>query len=163
MAQAKQGDKVVVDYTGTLEDGSVFDTSFPMDGDCGCDGETCDDEEGCGCESGPLEFVIGAGELLPAFEETVVGMEPGETRTVKIPAADAYGLRDDEQVVTVDRSEFPEDLEPHVGMELELTQEDGESLVVEVAAVTEDTVTLDANHPLAGEDLTFEITLKEIL
>jgi peptidylprolyl isomerase len=162
MAQAKQGDKVVVDYTGTLEDGTVFDTSFPMDTDCACDDETCDDE-GCGCESGPLQFVIGAGELLPAFEETVVGMEPGETRTVKIPAADAYGLRDDEQVVTVDRSEFPEDLEPHVGMELELTQDDGESLVVEVAAVTDETVTLDANHPLAGEDLTFEITLKEIL
>jgi peptidylprolyl isomerase len=167
MAQAKKGDKVVVDYRGTLDDGTVFDSSDETaDGCCcddeGCDDESCDDED-CGCESGPLQFVIGEGNLLPAFEETVIGMSVGETRTVKIPAADAYGEHDDEMVVTMPRSEFPDDLEPHVGMGLELTQDDGESLVVEVVEVNDEGVTLDANHPLAGEDLTFEITLREIL
>lgn len=161
MAQAQMGDRVVVDYTGTLADGTVFDSS-EVDEGCGCDAETCDDEE-CGCESGPLQFVIGEGDLLPAFESTVVGMSVGETRTVTIPAAEAYGERDDEMVVTIPRSEFPEDIEPHVGMGLELTQEDGESVVVEVMEVTDDAVILDANHPLAGEDLTFEITLRQIL
>jgi peptidylprolyl isomerase len=162
MAQAQQGDRVVVDYRGTLEDGTLFDSSDDTTDGCGCDEETCDDE-GCGCESGPLQFVIGEGNLLPAFEATVIGMSVGETRTVKIPAAEAYGEREDEMVVTIARSEFPDELEPHVGMELELTQEDGEALVVEVIEVTEEEVTLDANHPLAGEDLTFEITLREIL
>ena len=162
MAQAKQGDRVVVDYCGTLDDGTVFDSSMEDTEECNCDEEVCDDE-GCGCESGPLEFVIGEGNLLPAFEETVVGMSAGETRTVKIPAAEAYGERDDELVVTFPRSDFPADLEPHVGMALELTQEDGESIVVEVMAVTDEEVTMDANHPLAGQDLTFEVTLRQIL
>lgn len=165
MAQAKEGDKVVVDYCGTLDDGTIFDTSMDSDDECGCDCEddVCDDEE-CGCgESGPLEFVIGEGNLLPAFESTVIGMSVGETRTVKIPAAEAYGEHDEEMVITIPRSEFPEDLVPHVGMGLELTQEDGESVVVEVVEVGDEEVTLDANHPLAGQDLTFAITLKEIL
>ncbi len=141
MSQAKKGDTVKVHYTGKLDDESVFDTSR---------------------EREPLEFTIGSQQVIPGFEEAVEGMEPGETRTVKIPADQAYGPHHADMVVEVPREVFPADIEPEVGQFLQVRQADGQVFDVVVVAVNENTVTLDANHPLAGKDLTFEIELIEI-
>jgi peptidylprolyl isomerase len=149
MAQAKEGDKVKVHYTGRLEGGEVFDSS------------ECAEQE-CGCDAGPLEFTIGEGEVIPGFEKAVVGMSEGEAKTFTIPVEDAYGMRNEEMVVEVERSHVPADMTPAVGMRLEVTQEDGQEFPVVITNVTDTHVTLDANHPLAGRDLTFEIKLVEI-
>lgn len=170
MAQAKTGDKVTVHYTGTLEDGSVFDTSEgyieqPNDHSCGC-GSKKDNDEGCGCNShatGPMEFVIGAGHLIPKFEAAVIGLEPGQSVTVSIPADDAYGQRAEEMVAVIERSEIPAEINPEPGHQMEVILEDGSPLPVLVTEVTDTTITLDGNHPLAGRDLTFSIRLVEIL
>ncbi|MSM38912.1 MAG: peptidylprolyl isomerase [Geobacter sp.] len=150
MAQAKQGDTVRVHYTGMLDDGEVFDSS------------ECTDD-GCGCSSGPLEFTIGEGQVIPGFEAAVVGMELGESKQVKIPVDDAYGPRMDEMVGVVERSRLPAGINPEVGGQLEVTREDGETFPVLITAVSDTEVTLDANHPLAGRDLTFDIKLIEIV
>jgi len=150
MATAKTGDKVKIHFTGTLEDGTVFDAT-----------DDCTDD-GCGCEAGPMEFTIGGEEVFPAFEQAVIGLAPGEKRTVKIPAAEAYGERSEEMVVTVERAEMPADLNPTVGQMLEVTDDDGDAFPVTVTSVTDSIVTLDANHPLAGKDLTFDIELVSI-
>jgi len=142
MAQAHTGDRVKVHYTGTLDDGRVFDTS----------------EEG-----EPLEFTIGGNEVIRGFEQTIVGMEPGETRKVTIASADAYGPHRQEMVAEVERSRFPDDLDFRVGQQLQIEHEDGRTLLTTITAVTDSTVTIDANHPLAGEDLTFKITLVSIM
>lgn len=165
MAQAKTGDTVKVHYTGTLEDGAVFDTSEgygdrTAENSCGCS------NDGCGCNdniAGPMEFVIGAGHLIPKFEEAVIGLEPGQSVTVTIPAHDAYGERAEEMVAVIERSELPADINPEPGQKMEVILEDGSPLPVLVTEVTETTITLDANHPLAGRDLTFAIRLEEIL
>lgn len=149
MAQAKEGDKVRVHYTGRLEDGSVFDSS-----EC--------HEDDCGCSTAPLEFVVGEGQVIPGFEQAVVGMTVGEKKTVTIPVELAYGERVDEMVAEVERSDLPPGMDPQVGQELELTQEDGYTFPVLVTAVSETAVTLDANHPLAGRQLVFDISLVEI-
>jgi len=149
MSQAKTGDKVTVHYTGRLEGGQVFDSS-----ECR--------EDDCGCESGPMEFVIGEGEVIPGFEQAIIGMSPGDEKTVTIPASEAYGERMDEMVAVVDRSEIPPDLELAVGLSLEVTQENGNAFPVLITEVNETSVTLDANHPLAGKDLTFELRLVQI-
>lgn len=170
MAQAKTGDKVKVHYTGTLEDGSVFDTSEgyveqPSDHSCGCNSRK-DSEDGCGCDShatGPMEFVIGAGHLIPKFEAAVIGLEPGQSVTVSIPADDAYGQRAEEMVAVIDRSEIPAEINPEPGHQMEVILQDGSPLPVLVTEVTDTTITLDGNHPLAGRDLTFSIRLIEIL
>jgi len=141
MAQAKQGDTVKVNYTGKLQDGTVFDTSEGRE---------------------PLEFTLGSGQLIPGFEEAVEGMEPGKSNTVNIPAEKAYGSRNENWVIEVGREEFPDDLEPAIGQQLQLRQENGQEIVVVVTDVADEKVTLDANHPLAGHDLTFEIQLLEI-
>jgi len=163
MAQAKNGDKVRVHYTGTLEDGSIFDSSEDTEDMCG---DECEDE-GCGCgvahHDSPLEFVIGSGMLLPKFEAAVVGLEPGQSVTVKIAADDAYGQRAEEMVATIQRSEIPADMNPQVGDQMEVVLQDGSPMPVMVTDATESAITLDANHPLAGQDLTFEIRLVEIL
>lgn len=142
MAQAKNGDTVKVHYTGKLDDGSEFDTSTGRD---------------------PMEFTLGEGMVIPGFEETVLGMEAEETKTVTIPADKAYGLHNKEMVVEVDRNQFPPDVAPEVGQQLQMRRPDGQTLVVVVTEVSESTVTLDANHPLADKDLTFEIQLVEIV
>ena len=166
MAQAQKGDRVIIDYTGTLEDGTIFDST--LEGDCCDDGQcstdSCEDE-GCGCdESGPMELTIGGDEFFPQIEEALIGMAPGEKKTVVVPAAEAFGEYDEERVFTVARSELPEDMPVEVGAELVLTGEDDEDeLAVTVVEATPEQVTFDANHPLAGEDLTFEITLNEIV
>ena len=149
MSQAKTGDKVTVHYTGRLEGVQVFDSS-----ECR--------EDDCGCESGPMEFVIGEGEVIPGFEQAIIGMSPGDEKTVTIPASEAYGERMDEMVAVVDRSEIPPDLELAVGLSLEVTQENGNAFPVLITEVNETSVTLDANHPLAGKDLTFELRLVQI-
>ena len=142
MARAKYGDTVKVHYTGRLDDGTVFDTS--ADGD-------------------PLQFTIGSGQIIPGFEQAVVGMNPGESKTVKIPAEDAYGQRREDLIIEVEKSQLPEGLKPEVGLQLQSRQPDGRIVVLTIADITESHVTLDANHPLAGKDLTFEIQLVEII
>lgn len=143
MAQAQLGDKVKVHYTGRLDDGSVFDSSIISD---------------------PLEFTIGEREVVPGFEEAVIGMSPGESKNVKIPVDKAYGPRRDDMVMVVEREKFPPDIEPEVGQQLEIRQrEDGRTIPVTVTDVSESNVTLDANHYLAGKGLTFDIQLLEIV
>ncbi len=142
MAQAKEGDTVRVQYTGKLDDGTVFDTS--------------DDQE-------PLEFIIGGGQVIPGFEQAVVGMEPGETKTTTIPPDEAYGPHREDMVLTVDRDVFPEEINPEPGQQLQVQQTHGEAAIVVVSAVSDSTVTLDANHPLAGQPLTFDIHLVDLV
>ena len=158
MAQAKTGDKVKVHYTGTLEDGSIFDTSEGFVEQCG--------DDGCGCGSkatDPMEFVIGEGNLIPKFEQAVIGLEVGQSIKVSIPADDAYGQRAEEMVAVLERSEIPADINPEPGQQMEVILQDGSPMPVLVTEVTDTTITLDANHPLAGCDLNFEIRLVEIL
>lgn len=166
MAQAQQGNKVVIDYTGKLEDGTIFDSTL----DDGCTPEECDsgdcDDDDCGCgghEAGPMELTIGEHQLFSQIDEALIGMAPGETKSVVIPAADAFGEYDQERVFTVPRSDLPEDMAPEIGDELILANEDDEELGVAVIDMNDDSVTFDANHPLAGHQLTFDITLREIL
>jgi FKBP-type peptidyl-prolyl cis-trans isomerase 2 len=141
MAEAKSGDTVKVHYTGQLQDGQVFDT-------------TREDE--------PFEFTIGSGEVINGFEEAVVGMEPGQARKTTIPAKDAYGAHREDLVAEFGRGEFPDDLELEEGQALQIEEENGQRLVVRIVEVGDETVKLDGNHPLAGEDLTFHIELVDI-
>ncbi len=140
VAEAKMGDKVKVHYRGTLEDGTEFDTSFGGD---------------------PLEFTLGENQVIPGFENAVVGMSEGDKKTVSIPPDEGYGPHMEELVATIPRSHLPNDLEPQEGMTLEARSEDGHVTVVTITDVGNDTVTLDANHELAGQELTFEIQLVE--
>ncbi|MCF8111221.1 MAG: peptidylprolyl isomerase [Desulfobacteraceae bacterium] len=142
MTQAQKGDTVKIHYKGKLDDGSVFDSSDGRD---------------------PLEFKIGDGNIIPGVEEAVLGMEPEQTKEATIPPEKAYGEYRDEMVIEVERTQFPEHINPELGQQLELKQSEGQNIVVTVTNVAEEKVTLDANHPLAGKDLTFEITLQEIL
>jgi FKBP-type peptidyl-prolyl cis-trans isomerase 2 len=141
MAQAQSGDVVKVHYTGRLADGTTFDTSLQRD---------------------PLEFTLGAGELIPGFEQAVLGMAPGESKTTTIPAHQAYGPHHAERVIEVERQHLPADLQLEPGQQLNLTRPDGTTITVLVTALTEARVTLDANHPLAGKELIFDIALVEI-
>jgi len=140
MAQAKSGDTVRVHYTGTLADGEVFDSSEGND---------------------PLEFTLGEGAVIQGFDDAVTGMEVGEEKTVTIPADEAYGERRDELLLPVPHDQFPPDLTPEVGQQLQMAQDES-VFVVTVREVGEDRVILDANHPLAGQDLTFKLHLVEI-
>lgn len=141
MAQAQPGNTVSVHYTGQLEDGEVFESSAKRD---------------------PLTFTLGEQQVMPAFEAAIVGMQPGQRRKAKIPAADAYGPRREELVLSVSRDQLPEHIEPSVGQRLQMKNEDGSVLGLTVTDVDDQTVRLDANHPLAGKDLTFEIELVKI-
>ena len=141
MAQAKTGDTVKIHFTGKLEDGTVF-------------GSTANRE--------PLEFELGEGRIIPGIEKAVEGMNVGESKTVEVPPEQAYGQHQAELVQKVSRDRFPEDVEPQVGQEFEIPQQEGRPMAVRVVDVSESTVTLDANHPLAGRDLTFELELLEI-
>lgn len=141
MAQAKNGSTVTVNYTGRLEDGSVFD-------------ETQNKE--------PLRFVLGKDRLIKGFEQAVVGMSPGESKTVKLPPEDAYGPKRDEMLVSVDRGKIPQDVQPQVGQRVELKQQDGSPIGATVTEVTDSTIVVDANHPLAGHSLTFDISMVEV-
>ena len=139
--QAKNGDTAFVHYTGRLEDGQVFDSS----------------------EGGePLEFTVGAGQVIPGFDEGVRGMEVGEKKTIEIEADDAYGQRVDALVQSVARDQLNLDTEPEVGMNLMMHLPDGNQIPVAITEVTKEQVTLDANHPLAGEKLFFDVELIDL-
>lgn len=136
----KKGDTVKVHYTGSIADGTVFDSSRDRD---------------------PLEFVTGKQMLVPGFEAAVMGREVGDNFTVTFPAAEGYGSSDPELIFTVPRSEVPDHITPTVGLQLQLSSEQGD-MDVTISSVTDDEIELDANHPLAGKDLTFEIEIIEV-
>jgi len=142
MGNAKQGDTVKVHYTGKLENGTVFDTSRSRS---------------------PLRFTIGKGQVIAGFEQAVVGMNTGESKTTTVPVDQAYGPRRQDMIITMERSQLPTDLNPNVGQRLELTQMDNRSVLVTVTGISDTTLTLDANHPLAGKKLIFDIELVEIV
>ncbi|NNL54624.1 MAG: peptidylprolyl isomerase [Woeseia sp.] len=142
MSQAKTGDSVRIHYTGTLEDGTEFDSS---------------------AEREPLEFKLGDGGIIPGFEKAVDGMAVGESKTVKIEPEDAYGPRHDQLVQAVPKSALPEEMEPSVGMQLQSEAPDGQSIMLVVTEVADETITVDGNHPLAGRTLNFDIELVEIV
>ncbi len=141
LAMLKDGNTVKVHYTGKLDDGTIFDTSV---------------------EREPLEFTIGTGQMIPGFEGAVRGMQVGQVKTVTIPAEEAYGPHNEDMVWVVERDKLPENLNPVVGQRLQRQQENGNTAVVVVTDVADTTITLDANHPLAGKALTFEIELVEM-
>lgn len=141
MAQAKVGDMVSVNYTGKLGDGTVFDSS---------DGHE------------PLQFEIGTSAVIPGFEQAVVGMQAGESKTATVPADQAYGQRDTDRVVEVERAGLPPDLNLRVGQRLKLTDQQENTTYVTVTEMSDSVVRLDANHPLAGLDLVFDIELLKI-
>lgn len=142
MAAAKHGDTVKVHYTGKLGDGTVFDNSQSR---------------------GPIEFKIGDGQVIRGFEEAVVGMEPGESKTANVPVDRAFGPHRAEMVAVLDKNKMPPDIQPDIGQRLEIRQGNEQPITVMVTEISETNVTVDANHPLAGKDLTFDIRLVEIV
>lgn len=142
MAEASVGDTVRVSYEGRLDDGTVFDSSL---------------------EGDPLEFTLGTDEVIQGFEQAISGVESGQSKTVTLDPDEAYGDRDEDLVFTVEREQLPEDLDPDVGDRLQVRPQEGDAFEVHVADVGDDRVVLDANHPLAGRELTFEIELVEIV
>lgn len=142
MTQAKQGDKVKVHYTGKFNDGKVFDSSEGRE---------------------PLEFVVGSGQVIPGFENGVEGMQVGEEKTVNIPADKAYGAHRDDMVLEVKKEQIPADINLELGMQLGMSgAPKGQEVRVTVVEIKDETVVLDGNHPMAGKDLTFDISLEEI-
>lgn len=142
MAKAKMGDTVKVHYTGKLENGVPFDSS--MGGE-------------------PLEMELGSQRFIPGFEEAIVGMSPGESKTVKIPPEKGYGRYREDRVIKIDKKDLPEDVVPQEGMVLEICSPSGTVVPVQVTEVSDNIVTLDANHPLVEQTLTFEIQLVDIV
>jgi peptidylprolyl isomerase len=138
----KSGDTVRVHYRGTLADGTEFDSSAGRD---------------------PLEFEVGSGQVIPGFDAAVTGLEPGESVTVTIPAAEAYGESQEEGIQSFPRDAFPTDVEPEVGWAVELSAPDGQRVPATIVEITAENIVLDFNHPLAGQDLTFEIELVEVV
>lgn len=141
MSTAQKGDKVKIHYHGTLEGGEVFDSSR---------------------SSEPFEFELGAGMVIPGFDQAVEGMAEGDTKTVTIEAANAYGQPHPELVGEISKEHLPEGLEPEVGMTLQVTDPNGQHHPVRVIEIKEEALVLDGNHPLAGKDLTFELELVSI-
>lgn len=141
MSEAKQGDTVKVHYTGTLGDGTIFDSS--------------NDRE-------PLQFTLGKGQLIKGFEDAVMGMSVGETKSVSIPSDEAYGSRREELLLKYTKADFPPNVEPKEGLVINLVNQDGRSILATITEISGDAISVDANHPLAGNDLTFKIDLVEI-
>ena len=142
MTQAKSGDTVRIHYTGTLDDGTQFDSSDGRD---------------------PLEFTLGGGQVIPGFDSAVDGMAVGDSKSVTIPPDEAYGTRHEQLVQQVPKSTLPEDMEPAVGIQLQSQGPEGQVMNLVVTEVEDDSITVDANHPLAGQALTFAIELVEIV
>jgi peptidylprolyl isomerase len=142
MSQAKDGDKVKVHYTGKLENGEVIDSSKDRQ---------------------PLEFEIGGGSVMPGVEKGIIGMEIGDTKSIQIPPEDAFGPWRRELLVDLRRNEFPENMNLTVGQTLQMRHTDGDPLSLIITDVNEETVTLDANHPLAGKTLVFDVELISIV
>lgn len=141
MQQVKNGDTVRVHYHGKLTDGSTFDSSEGRE---------------------PLEFTVGEGQVIKGFDDALISMNVGEKKTVNIPVDQAYGQRNDDMMMEYPRSEFPADMKPEKGMQLHMSDNVGNVFPVVITEVQDDVVILDANHPLAGEDLIFEIELVSI-
>ena len=141
MSQAKSGDTVKIHYTGTLDDGTQFDSSQGRD---------------------PLEFEVGSGQVIPGFDKAVEGMAVGDSKSVRIEADEAYGPRHEQLVQEVDRSVLPDDLNPETGMALQSNSPDGQVTQFMITAVSDETITVDANHPLSGQALSFDIELVDI-
>ena len=142
MSQVKQNDAVKVHYTGKLEDGQVFDSSVER-------GE-------------PIEFTLGQGQLIPGFEDGLIGMEVNEKKTINIPKEEAYGEPKPELIQEVQKDQLPEELKPEVGMPLVSKAPDGREINLVVTEVKDETIVVDANHPLAGKDLIFDLEVVEI-
>jgi peptidylprolyl isomerase len=138
MSQAKCGDRVVIHYTGKLENGEVFTNSKVGD---------------------PFEFTIGKGEVIPGFENGVISMEVGETKTITVAPEEAYGPRSEELLIQIKKGFLPENITPAIGEQLQIPQKDGNPIDVTISDMDEDTVTLDANHPLAGTTVIFNVLL----
>jgi len=141
MAAAKKGDNVKIHYKGTLQDGTVFDSSEGRD---------------------PLGFTLGGGQVIPGFDEAVMGMSEGDAKNVTIPVDKAYGPRNDELVMPVPLNQVPADLKPEVGQQLQMGGPNGQPVMVSVVDITDEHIMLDANPPLAGQDLIFDIELVAI-
>jgi peptidylprolyl isomerase len=141
MSQAKSGDTVKIHYTGTLEDGTQFDSSSGRD---------------------PLQFTLGSGQVIPGFEKAVEGMAVGDSKTVNIPPEQAYGPRHEQMIQDVPKTALPDDLEPVEGMALQAQGQDGKVINLTVTAVQDESITVDGNHPLAGKALNFDIQLVDI-
>lgn len=141
MAQVKKGDSVKVHYHGTLSDGTIFDSSEGRE---------------------PLEFEVGSGMVIAGFDEGVTGMVIGEKRSVNIPADQAYGQVQDEMIMEFPKTQFPPDMIPEIGVQLSMSNNEGQQFPVTIIEVKEEMVVLDANHPLAGKDLTFDLELVDI-
>ncbi len=141
MATAKQGDTVHIHYTGTLEDGTEFDSSRDRE---------------------PLVFTLGEGQVIAGFDQAVLGMQSGETKRVTIAADEAYGQYEDDLVFEIDRAQLPASFAPVLGEQYQMEQGNGQTMVVTVSEMSNDSVTLDANHPLAGYDLTFDLELVSV-
>ncbi len=137
----QHNDNVSVHYTGTFEDGEIFDSSR---------------------ERGPLSFEVGAGQMIKGFDEAVVGMEVGESKQITLAPEEAYGPRNDEMMVDLPNSSFPEDMELEVGMQLQLTNQNGQPVPATVANIGDENVTMDVNHPMAGKTLVFDIEIVEV-
>lgn len=142
MSEVKSGDVVRIHYTGKLPDGTEFDSSEGRE---------------------PLEFEVGAGQIIPGLDRGVEGMNVGDKDTVTVPADEAYGQRDDAQVQTLPRSSIPEGIELEVGTRLQASTQDGRQIALTIIDLNDQEVTVDANHPLAGQDLVFEIQVVEIV
>lgn len=142
MSDAKTGDTVRIHYTGTLSDGSTFDSSAGRD---------------------PLEFTLGSGQVIPGFDKAVDGMSVGDSKTVEIPAEEAYGAHNPDGRQAFPKADIPDSIPLEVGTQLQMQTADGRPLPVVIAEVNDDHIVLDANHPLAGKDLTFAIELVEIV
>jgi peptidylprolyl isomerase len=142
MQQVKSGDKVKVHYNGKLRNGETFDSSEGRE---------------------PLEFTVGGGQVIKGFDQGVMGMQVGDKRTVEIEVEDAYGEKNEDMIIEFPKTQFPPDMKAEAGMQLMMNNGQGQSFPVVVKEVKEETVLLDANHPLAGEDLIFDIELVEIV
>ena len=142
MEQAKSGDTVKVHYSGRLTDGTTFDSSSGRD---------------------PLEFKVGNGDVIKGFDEGVKGMQVGDKKTVEIPVGDAYGEKSQDMIIEFPKEQFPPDMNPEAGQQLMMSNGSGQSFPVTVTEVKESSVMLDANHPLAGQDLIFDLELVEIV
>ena len=141
MQVVKKGDTIKIHYHGTLNDGSIFDSSKQRE---------------------PLEFEVGSGMVIPGFDDGVMNMKVGDVKTINIPFAEAYGPVQEEMIIDFPRNQFPEDMQPEAGMQLQMSDKSGQNFPVVVVSANDEIVKLDANHPLAGKDLTFELELIDI-
>jgi len=157
MAQVKEADRVAINFNGKLADGTLIDSTYP-----GPEEDACGDDDCCH-EHGPMELTIGEGEIYSPIETALIGMRVGEKKTVVIPSDEAFGEYDAENVFSIKRSELPEDITPEVGLTLEVSGDDEEYYMVTMIEVTDEEVSLDTNHPLAGKALTYDFELVEIL